>query len=131
VSVIAFISAGKGNENDFKTFFSQELDPLKAPADINITRLNLTSINVTWASLTLIEARGFPRYRVTLISLSSSACSKRQTDPITMETINSYVVFYDLITTTPYSAVVGVTTGSSDVFMDAVPITGIIFCNLL
>ena len=124
VLVVAFTSAGKGAENNFETFFSQELSPSKVPADINIVRLNLTSINVTWTPLPLIEARGFPRYRVTLMPLSTNNRNKRQTDSITMETNNSYVVFHDLVSTTAYSAVVGVRTESSDVFMDADPITG-------
>ena len=124
VLVVAFTSAGKGAENIFETFFSQELSPSKVPAGINIVRLNFTSINVTWTPLTLIEAQGFPRYRVTLMPLSTNNRNKRQTDYITMETNSSYVVFHDLVSTTAYSAVVGVRTESSDVFMDADPITG-------
>jgi len=128
VSVVAFTSAGRGAENDFEIFFSQELDPLKVPADINILRLNLTSINVTWTPLTLNEARGFPHYRVAIIPLSSSNHNKRQTDAIMIETNSSYVLFHDLVSTTAYSAIVGVTTGSSDIFMNADPITGIKLC---
>ena len=123
VLVVAFTSAGKGAENNFETFFSQELSPSKVPADINIVRLNMTSINVTWTPLSLIEARGFPPYRVTLMSLSTNNCNKRQTDTITME-INSYVVLHDLVSTQLILAVVGVRTGSSKVFMDVDPITG-------
>ena len=128
VLVVAFTSAGRGAENNIEVIFSQELDPSKVPADINIVRLNVTSINVTWTPLTFLEAQGFPHYRVTLMQLSNSNRTKRQADSITMETNNSYVVFHDLVSTSAYSAVVGVRTGSSDVFEDADSITGNIFC---
>ena len=131
VLVVASTSTGRGAENSIEVFFSQELNPSKAPADINIARLNFTSVNVTWTPLTLIEAQGFPCYRVTLMQLSNSNRTKRQTDSITMETTNSYVVFHDLISTAAYSAVVGVRTGSSDMFEDADPITGNILSVIL
>ena len=124
VVVVAFTSAGKGAENDFETFFSQELNPTKVPADVNIARLDLATINVTWSPLTLVEAQGFPNYRVTLMPLSSNNRNKRQMNTITMETNNTYVVFHNLVSTMAYSAVVGVRTGSSDMFMNAEPVAG-------
>ena len=130
VVVVAFTSAGKGAENDFETFFSQELNPTKVPANVDIARLNLTTINVTWSPLTLVEAQGFPNYRVTLSPLSSNNRNKRQINTITMETNNTYVVFYNLVSTTAYSAVVGVRTGSVDVFMNADPVAGKIIYHI-
>ena len=124
VVVVAFTSVGKGAENDLETFFSQELNPTKVPADVNIARLNLTTINVTWSPLTLFEAQGFPNYRVTIMPISSNNRNKRQMDTITIETNNTYVVFHNLISTTAYSAVVSVRTRSSDVFINADPVAG-------
>ena len=129
VVVVAFTSAGKGAKSDFETFFSQELNPTKVPADVNIARLDLATINVTWSPLTLVEAQGFPNYRVTLMPLSSNNRNKRQMNIITMETNNTYVVFHNLVSTMAYSAVVGVRTGSSDMFMNAGPVAGkIAYC---
>ena len=45
-------------------------------------------------------------------------------ETISMETNASYLVFHSLVSTTAYSVVVGVRTGSSDLFMDAEFITG-------
>ena len=124
VVVLAFTSAGKGDENDFETFFSQELTPTKIPGDVDYSRLNLTTINITWTLLTLFEARGFPHYGVTLMPISSNNQNRSQMDIIFMETNSNYVVFHNLVSTTAYSVVVGVRTGSSDVFMYADPIAG-------
>ena len=124
VVVVAFTSAGKGAENDLEVFFSQELTPTKVPPEIDVVRLNLAMINVTWSLLTLVEAGGFPHYRVTLMPLSYNNRIKRQMETISMETNASYLVFHSLVSTTAYSVVVGVRTGSSDLFMDAEFITG-------
>ena len=45
--MVAFTSAGKGAENDLEVFFSQELTPTKVLPEVDVVRLNLTTINVT------------------------------------------------------------------------------------
>ena len=64
VVVVAFTSAGKGTENDYIIFFSEELAPTKSPENVVFQQINSTALNITWTPLTLFEARGFPIYRV-------------------------------------------------------------------
>ena len=112
VVVVAFTSVGRGEENDRITFFSEELEPSKAPENVTSTQLNETALNITWIPLTLEEARGFPEYRVSLATRDASSRRKRQSNPdLTITTNNSFAVFTDLSVNTDYSAVVGVRTG--------------------
>ena len=117
VVVVAFTSASVGERNQFEIFFSQELEPLKAPDNLNFTQLTNTAINVTWTPLSLKEARGFPQYRVTLVQSLPGSRSTRQAMPVT--TNNSFYVFRNLDENGMYSATVGVGTGGTTNFMDA------------
>ena len=69
VIVVAFTNAGRGIESYPKLFFTKELVPSKPPQNVLYKRSG-TNISVSWDPLTLIEARGFPIYIVTLLPLS-------------------------------------------------------------
>ena len=56
VVVVAFTSVGKGVENDYTIFFSEELTPTKSPENVVFNQLNSTALNITWTPLTLFEA---------------------------------------------------------------------------
>jgi len=124
--VIAYTSAGKGEENNpSEPFFSEQLEPTKPVEDVTINRLNETSVNVTWTPLTLREARGFPVYRVTLTAQSADSRKRRQS-LIFIETNNSYVVFTGLDSARGYLVIVGVRSmGGSNNFMDATSVQGV------
>ncbi|XP_065904304.1 receptor-type tyrosine-protein phosphatase delta-like isoform X2 [Dysidea avara] len=107
--VVAYTIAGRGIENKFEPFFSQELAASKAPETVDFKPLSPTSVNVTWTPLTLFEAQGFPLYTV---SLTLSSSRKRQS-PDAILTSNSFAVFENLASGRQYSAVVGVITGNS------------------
>ena len=125
VVVVAFTSAGKGIENDYITFFSEELAPTKSPENVVFQQINSTTINITWTPLTLFEARGFPIYRVVLTTDANNR-RKRQSDPISVITTNSFAVVTDLNENTDYSVAVGVGTDSSSEFVERSPLNGIL-----
>ena len=117
VVVVAFTSVGKGAENDYITFFSEELTPTKSPENVVFKQLNSTALNITWTPLTLFEARGFPEYRVVL-TIDTNSRRKRQSDPVAIITTNSFAIFTDLNENTDYSVMVGVRAGNTYEFVD-------------
>ena len=128
VVVVAFTSVGKGAENDYIIFFSEELTPTKSPENVVFNQLNSTALNITWTPLTLFEARGFPEYRVVLTTDTNSR-RKRQSNSVSTITTNSFAIFTDLNENTDYSVVVGVRTGVSmgnvtSGFVESSPING-------
>ena len=128
VVVVAFTHVGKGAENDYITFFSEELTPAKSPENVVFNQSNSTSLNITWTPLILFEARGFPEYRVVLTTDTNSH-RKRQSNSISTITTNNFAIFTDLNENTDYSVVVGVRTGVSMVnatsrFVESSPING-------
>ena len=122
VVVVAYTSAGRGEENDlFGPFFTEELPPLKSVDEnsVNISQLNATSINITWPPLSLFDARGFPEYVITLTSSNGY-------NLYNITTSNSYVVFDGLAGGSNYSAVVGSRTGGENntiISASAVPVS--------
>ena len=128
--VVALICTGKEEENR-TVFFSQELSPTKSPDNVEFNQLNSTALNITWMPLTLFEAQGFPEYEVVLTPVTNRR-GKRQSDPITIITSNSFAVFSDLEENRDYSAVVGVRTGTNMMtgtnnmqeFIEASPVVG-------
>ena len=66
---MAYTSVGRGEENDPPVFFTQEQAPVKPPENVTFER-DGAAINVSWDPLSLIEAKGFPTYTVTLRPLS-------------------------------------------------------------
>ena len=122
MQVTAFSDGEMGVQNDFLTFFSKELSPLKPPDNIKIERLSPTTISVTWTPLSLFEAQGFPVYRVIL--LPSESRSKRQPSSSTLTTQNSSALFTDLKRNQEYSLTVGVTTNALGIYTSSEPITG-------
>ena len=121
VVVVAFTSARKGAENDYMIVFSEELTPTKSPENVNFKYLNSTTLNITWIPLTLLEARGFPEYRVVLTKDTDSH-RKRQSNSFSIITTNSFAIFTDVNKNTDYSIVVGVRTGNMTVFVEGSPI---------
>ena len=125
VVVVAFTSAGKGAENDYVIFFSEELSPTKSPENVVFQQINSTTLNITWTPLTLFEARGFPIYRVVLTTDANNR-RKRQSDSISVITTNSFAIITDLNENTDYSVAVGVTTVNSSEFVEGSPVNGIL-----
>ena len=117
VVIVAFTSAGKGAENDYTIFFSEELTPIKSPENAVFIQLNSTALNITWTPLTLFEARGFPEYRVVLTTDTNSR-RKRQSNSVSIITTNSFAIFTNLNENTDYSVVVGVKTGHISEFVE-------------
>ena len=118
VVVVAFTSAGEGAENDRETFFVNELSPA-VPVDsstVEIMQLSDTSLRMTWTGLSLVEARGFPEYNATLISLSTNNRRKRQSPSniLTIITNNTFAVFENLTSGGSYSPVLGVRSSGAD-----------------
>ena len=124
--MVAFTIAGRGMENKFEPFFSQELTASKAPENVDFKPLSPTSVNVTWTPLTLFEAQGFPLYRV---SLTLSSSSRKRQSPDAILTSISFAVFGNLTSGRQYSAVVGVITGTPNLPVTSDPITGNV-CDL-
>ena len=127
VVVVAFTSAGRGEENDPEVFFSEELPPSKTPENVTSERFNSTSVRISWKPLTLFEAQGFPEYTVTITEMmDTNARRKRQIVSVT--TNESSAIFTGLDANTAYTAMVGVRTGvrtgnpSTIMFTD--PVTG-------
>jgi len=125
VVVVAFTSVGKGEEDDDKIFFTEELLPTKPPGDVDFKQLSSFSFNISWTPLTLFEARGFPIYRAILVPVEPDINSRRrrQSNPNNKNIItnDNYAVFTDLRENTDYSVVVGVTTGNNS-FIEGEPI---------
>ena len=114
VVVVAFTSAGRGEENDPHTFFSHEEPPQRPPEDVEFER-NDTAISVTWTPLSLFEARGFPIYTVTLTPTFTR--SKRQSNidgMIIVKTNETNVVIDGLDPDVEYSLTVAVGTSSGE-----------------
>ena len=53
--------------------------PAVSVSDITVTRVNDTAVMVTWAGLTLTDARGFPSYAVTVMNRCEQVSSQRTT----------------------------------------------------
>ena len=117
VVVVAFTSVGKGTENDYITFFSEELTTTKSPENVVFKQLNSTALNITWTPLTLFEARGFPEYRVVL-TIDNNSRRKRQSNSVSIITTNNFAIFTDLNENTDYSVVVGVKAGNTSEFVE-------------
>ena len=125
VVVVAFTSAGKGTENEYMIFFSEELVPTKSPENVVFQQINSTALNITWTPLTLFEARGFPIYRVVLTTDVNNR-RKRQSDSISVITTNSFAIVTDLNENTDYSVVVGVRTNNTSEFVEGNTVNGIL-----
>ena len=96
---MAFTNAGRGVESSSRTFFTNELIPVKPPGNVVYERSG-TSISVSWDPLSLFDARGFPVYTVTLAPLSlvdSRATRQSNNDGIISVTTNEtdVVIEYD------------------------------------
>ena len=121
--VVAFTRVGMGVLGDYVVFFSEELAPTKAPENIKINSISVTSINVSWAPLSLFEARGFPKYKVTLLP-DAKGRQRRQTNPISVITTSNFAVFNNLDSNVKYSVEVGVTTGETNTVVNSGYIEG-------
>ena len=121
VTVVAFTNAGRGALSDYIVFFSAELMPEMFPTNINYTRLNTASINVTWTQLSLFEAQGFPLYQAVLTEDSRN--SVVTSDIVT--TNSSFAIFTNLSSDQQYTLMVGVATGNDrSTFVYSDPLTG-------
>ena len=121
VVVVAYTSVRRDAENDSYVFFSEELSPTKSPDNVDFDPLTVTSVNITWTPLTLIEAQGFPEYRVTVSPLNDHSGQSQSRSVVIRE---SYSVITNLMSNTYYLAVVGVRTGALASFMNSSAITG-------
>ena len=117
VTLVAFTSAGRGIESYPYTFFTQELTPQKSPENVKYERSG-TIISVSWDSLSLYEARGFPVYTVTLtpLSLVGGRVTRQSNDDgiISVTTNETDVVIEDLDPNVEYSLTVVVGTNSGN-----------------
>ena len=111
--VVATNSAGKGVDNYWYTFFSEELTPTKAPQNVQLERSG-TSVSVSWEPLSLFEARGFPVYTVTLVPSSSDSRATRQSNDgvIRVTTNESNIVVGGLDPKVEYEITVAVQTAA-------------------
>ena len=116
--VVAFTSAGRGVESYSRTFFTEELIPNRSPENIIYERSD-TTFSVSWDPLSLIEARGFPIYTVTLIPLSllpNRAIRQANDDGIISVTTNETdIVIEGLDPNVEYSLTVAVGTSSGEI----------------
>ena len=116
--VVAFTSAGRGVESYSQTFFTEELIPNRSPENIIYERSD-TTVSVSWDPLSLIEARGFPIYTVTLIPLSllpNRAIRQANDDGIISVTTNETdIVIEGLDPNVEYSLTVAVGTSSGEI----------------
>ena len=108
ITVVAYTSVGRGEENDPQTFFTQEQIPIKPPENVIFQR-NGSAINASWDPLSLIEAKGFPTYTVTLRPLSSVG-NQSNDDIISITTNQTSVISDELDPSLEYILVVTVTT---------------------
>ncbi len=89
----------------FTSFYSAPSVPAVTPKNVSVFRSDVdrTVIIVTWIPLTLVEAKGFIRY---VITLAGSSLVKRQT-PLTMIVSGNNATFQGLDPTTDYEVSVG------------------------
>ena len=127
--MVAFTSADRGEENNLETFFSQELAATKAPEDVVLNRTSQTSLSVSWTPLTLVEARGFPVYRVLLMVRSDRRQARQATVPDPVITNKSFAMIGGLNGNTQYDAVVGVSTGGTQRYTETAILSGN-YCNV-
>ena len=115
VKVVAFLSGGKGAENNEYTFFTEEETPVQIPENIKIKRSG-TSVSVSWEPLTLFEARGFPTYTITLVtSTSDDRVARQSSDGVIRVTTNeSNIVVGGLDPKVEYDVTVAVGTGAGE-----------------
>ena len=115
VKVVAFLSGGKGAENNEYTFFTEEETPVQIPENIKIKRSG-ASVSVSWEPLTLFEARGFPTYTVTLVpSTSDDRVARQSSDGVIRVTTNeSNIVVGGLDPKMEYDVTVAVETGAGE-----------------
>ena len=117
---MAFTSSGRGVESYSRTFFTEELIPVKPPENVKYERSG-TTVTVSWDRLSLIEARGFPIYTVTmtpysLVGSSSRATRQSNDDGIVSVTTNETdVVIEDVDPNEEYSLTVAVGTSAGDI----------------
>ena len=123
VRVVAFTSVGMGVLGDYVVFFSEELTPTKPPDNVQANWLNSTTVKVAWTPLTLVEAQGFPQYRIVLTPFSTYD-QRRQIEVNVVYTDKRSVVFPHLDNNTEYHVVVGVKTNGSSSYTDSQPIDG-------
>ena len=118
VKLVVFTSAGRGIESYPYTFFTQELAPQKSPENVKYERSG-TTISVSWDPLSLFEAKGFPVYTVTLISLSlvGSRTTRQSNDDgiISVTTDETDVVIEGLDPNVEYSLTIVVGTSSGNI----------------
>ena len=111
IIVVAFTSAGRGEENDPEIFFTQELSPIKAPENVKYERnSNGTAITVSWDPVSLFEAKGFPTYTVILRPLSLASNQSSDGEVITITTNETTIVNEELDPRLEYILVVAVIT---------------------
>ena len=107
-TVVAYTSAGRGEENDPQIFFTQEQSPIKPPENVIFQR-NGSAINVSWDPLSFIEAKGFPTYTVTLKPLTLAG-NQSSDDIISITTNQTSIMSDELDPYLEYILVVTVTT---------------------
>ena len=99
VSVTAFTSAGKGEDNIHNgIIFTEELPPNRTVFGLHVNWTNPSTVKISWTPLTVHEARGFPTYRINITSEGRA---------IRLEnTIESYLIVGGLDQTQWYSVTV-------------------------
>jgi hypothetical protein len=107
VSVRAKTSVGSGEPSTI-IFFTKEGFPTVEPRNVTVDWVNPTSLRVSWTSLSLHEARGWPVYTVFVVSASQRTA--RAVQPVT--TMNSSVVVDNLDPASSYCVNVQVETGA-------------------
>ena len=81
VSVTAYTSVGPGPENILnEIIFTRELSPEQTVTNITIKWINTTTVNISWIPLGMHQARGFPSYRVIIISEGTLSAHRTTTD---------------------------------------------------
>ena len=117
VIVVAFNGGGRGAENLPQAFFSQESVPTKSPQNVMFDRSG-EYINVSWDTLTLNEARGFPVYTVILTPSVSSDGEQITNKVITVNTTQSSIVIGSLDVNVEYMLIVAVGTAAGQVISE-------------
>ena len=116
---MAFTNAGRGVESFSCTFFTNELIPIKPPGNVKYERSG-TTINISWDPLSLIEARGFPVYTVTLtpLSLVGNRATRQSNDDGIVTTNETDVVIDDIDPNEEYYLTITVQTSTGKVTTD-------------
>ncbi len=113
MSVSARTSAGFGEAVSNVTF-TEEGAPSIAPRQININRINVTHMNVSWAKMTPQEASGFiTGYNIRYDSVDSSR-SKRAAVLVVVDPDSSYKVVGGLGYTQSYLITVSASTSAGE-----------------